>query len=345
MNVKDNEISGKILVLGGAGFIGSHFVRLITSEFPNFFCVNFDALKYSGNLENLKDVVSNNYRFIKGDICNIDDLSRTFDEFNPDYVINFAAESHVDNSIHGDASAFVNTNVVGVFNILEQIRKRKNIRKFLQVSTDEVYGDLPIESDERFTPDTPLRPNSLYASSKAQADLMCRAYFKTFKVPVVITRCGNNYGTHQYPEKLIPFFILRLLEGKKLPLYGNGQNIRDWVHVIDHAKALSEVLFSAPEGSVYNIGADCPRSNLDVAKRILKHFDADESMIEYVTDRPAHDAKYHIDASLLEKELGFKAEMKFDDSIDEVIQWYIENRSWIDDILSQSKLINKHIVS
>ncbi|MFA6095594.1 MAG: GDP-mannose 4,6-dehydratase, partial [Candidatus Paceibacterota bacterium] len=247
----------KVLVSGGAGFIGSNFIHSILAKYPKAKVINFDKLTYSGNLDNLRDVAKDRrYTFVKGDVADPKAIDAAFAKYKPDYVINFAAETHVDRSIHVGALEFVKTNVEGIFNILEAVKRTSSVKKYVQVSTDEVFGSLPLGSKDRFKETTVFAPNVPYAATKAGGDLLCRAYHSTWKVPVVVTHCSNNYGPWQYPEKLIPFLITRMLEGKSIPMYGDGKNVRDWIHVSDHCRALELCLLRGVPGEVYNIGAD-----------------------------------------------------------------------------------------
>jgi dTDP-glucose 4,6-dehydratase len=334
----------KILVTGGAGFIGSHFVRDVLKKYRDAEVLNYDKLTYSGNLDNLKDIVKEKrYKFVKGDIGDKELLEKNFGVFKPDYVINFAAETHVDKSIHVGAKEFIDTNITGVFNILELVKKGKHIKKYIQVSTDEVYGSLDLGSKEKFRETTPFAPNVPYAATKAGGDMLCRAYHNTFNVPVVVTHCSNNYGPYQYPEKLIPFFVLRVLEGKKLPIYGDGKNVRDWVYVLDHCAALEKVLFKGKPGEVYNIGAGNEMNNLEIAELILGYFKRDGSWLEYVSDRPGHDRRYAIDSSKIRRELGWKPSYHFREAFRETVSWYLENPAWIDKIRKKTGVFNPHI--
>lgn len=333
-----------ILVCGGAGFIGSNFIRYIFAKYPKVKIVNFDKITYSGNKDNLKEFVSDTrYRFIKGDVADKKRVDDIFKRYKPDYVINFAAETHVDRSIHIGALEFLQTNIEGVFNILEAVKRLRNIRKYVQVSTDEVYGSLALNSIKKFKEDTAFSPNVPYAATKAGGDLLCGAYYSTWKVPVVVTHCSNNYGPYQYPEKLIPFFISRILENKKLPLYGDGKNIRDWIYVLDHCAALELCLLKGREGDVYNIGADNEMYNLEIASYILKYFNKDDSWLEFVSDRPGHDRRYGIDNSKIKKELGWKPRYKFRKAFNETINWYLKNQNWTDKIRKRTGVFNPHI--
>ena len=296
-----------ILITGGCGFIGSHFVREFLKKHPDFKLVNFDKLTYAGNPENLKDIAGHkNYKFLKGDIADPISVERVFKSFHPECVINFAAESHVDRNIHGFGRDFINTNIYGVFNLLETAKKY-GTKKFVQVSTDEVYGSLNLKAKNKFSEKTQYAPRSIYSASKASGDLLAHSYFSTWGLPVIVTHCSNNYGTHQYPEKLIPYFTLRALADKPLPLYGDGRNVRDWIHVDDHVLALDTVLMKGKPGEVYNIGGSQELSNIEIAERILNILKKPSSMVKFVADRPGHDRRYAIDDSKIRKELKWKA--------------------------------------
>jgi dTDP-glucose 4,6-dehydratase len=314
----------KLLVTGGAGFIGSHFVKYILEKYPDYRVINLDALTYAGNLENLKEVEQeDNHTFVKGSITDAKLLESLFRE-GIDVVVNFAAESHVDRSIL-DPAAFVETNVLGTQMLLHAARAF-GVRRFVQVSTDEVYGTLGPEG--HFTEETPLQPNSPYSASKAAADLMVRAYHETYRFPVIITRCSNNYGSHQFPEKLIPFMICNALHDRPLPLYGDGQQVRDWLHVRDHCSAIDLVVHHGRPGEVYNIGGNNERTNLEVVTAILDCLDKPSSLIRYVEDRPGHDRRYAIDASKIRRELGWEPRYSFEEGLIETVRWYLENRQW-----------------
>lgn len=334
----------KILVCGGAGFIGSNFIQYILKKYPKVKIVNVDKLTYSGNLDNLREVADNpRYTFVRGDISDQKKINATFKKYRPDYVINFAAETHVDRSIHVGALEFINTNVVGVFNILEAVKASGAVTSFVQVSTDEVYGSLDLKSKKKFSEDTAFAPNVPYAATKAGGDMLCRAYHTTWGVPVIVTHCSNNYGPRQYPEKLIPFFVLRILEGKTLPLYGDGNHVRDWIYVLDHCKALEVCLLRGTPGAVYNIGADNEMNNREIAHRILKYFGKGKEMIEFVAERPGHDRRYAIDASRIMNEFGWKPEYRFDEAFAETVQWYTQNRKWIERVRRKTGVFNPHI--
>lgn len=320
-----------VLVTGGAGFIGSNYVNYILKKRDDIFIVNLDRLTYAGNLENLKDIEDKeNYLFIKGDIYNKDLINYLFEKYKFDYVVNFAAESHVDRSIMG-SEVFFHTNVVGT-NVLLEAAKRFGVEKFLQISTDEVYGSLG--DDGYFTEETPLSPNSPYSSSKASADMMALSFYHTYELPVVITRCSNNYGPFQFPEKLIPLMIINALNDKKLPVYGDGKNVRDWIYVIDHNKAVDLALEKGTPGEVYNIGAENEWKNIDIIKTLLKILGKSEDLIEFVKDRPGHDRRYAIRADKIKAELGWQPEYNFEEAIEETVTWYKNNRDWWERIIS-----------
>ena len=324
----------KIIVTGGAGFIGGNFVHHMVNKYPEYQIINLDLLTYAGNLETLKPVEDKpNYKFVHGDIADRDFVFKLFEEEKPDIVVNFAAESHVDRSIT-DPEAFVRTNVMGTTTLLDACRTY-GIKRYHQVSTDEVYGDLPLDRpDLFFTEETPIHTSSPYSSSKAGADLLVLSYYRTFGLPVSITRCSNNYGPFHFPEKLIPLMISRALDDESLPVYGKGENIRDWLFVKDHCKAIDLVMRKGRVGEVYNIGGHNEKTNLEVVKIILKELGKPESLITYVTDRPGHDMRYAIDPTKIHSELGWLPETKFEDGIKKTIQWYLNNKSWWQNIIS-----------
>lgn len=312
------------MVTGGAGFIGSNFIHLLRRERPGVRIVNVDALTYAGNLENLKDVpVGDDYRFIRCDIADKAALKKLVDE-PIDAVVHFAAESHVDRSIE-DASAFLRTNVIGT-QVMIDLAREWEVEKFVHVSTDEVYGSLGDEG--LFTEETPLSPNSPYSASKAASDFLVRAAVETHQFPGVITRCSNNYGPYQFPEKLIPLMISNATEDKPLPVYGNGLNVRDWIWVDDHCMGILLALEKGKPGKVYNLGGKSELTNIDVVKAILKSVDKPDSLITYVTDRKGHDLRYAIDCSYSEKELGFDRSLDFEEGLKRTVAWYLENESW-----------------
>ena len=320
----------RLIITGGAGFIGSGFIRHILQTRSDWQIINFDALTYAGNLENLSDVEDNpRYQFVRGSIDK-HEQARDVVARGADAIVNFAAESHVDRSIL-DTAGFVQTNIVGTHILLEAARKAPGLR-FIQVSTDEVYGTLgPTGS---FTETRPLAPNSPYAASKACADLLARSYHSTYGMDIVITRCCNNYGPYQFPEKLIPLMTLNALQDRKLPVYGDGLYIRDWVHVLDHSRAIEAILEDGEAGSVYNIGADHEETNLDLVRKILSLLNKPHSLVESVRDRPGHDRRYAVDATKLRDELGWAPIVPFDQGLRETIEWYQSNRSWVDRVSS-----------
>ncbi len=319
----------KILVTGGAGFIGSNFVRYFLEKHGDCELVNLDALTYCGNLENLRDVESNkNYRFVKGDICDANVVEKCME--GVEYVVNFAAESHVDRSIE-DPGIFVRSNVIGTQTLLDSARKH-NVKKFLQISTDEVYGSLGPTG--YFSETTELAPNSPYSASKAAADLMVRAYHHTFGMHVNVTRCSNNYGPYQFPEKLIPLMITNAMQDKPLPVYGDGKNVRDWLFVKDHCSAIDVVLQKGKSGEIYNIGGNNERQNIEIVMMILKHLGKPEKLIKFVKDRPGHDRRYAIDSSKIKRDLGWAPAFKFDDAMKMTVEWYVENKAWWTNIKS-----------
>ncbi len=320
----------KILVTGGAGFIGSNFIRYFLEEHPEDEVVNLDLLTYAGNLMNLQDIAGDKrYRFVHGNISDAEVVERILRQ-GIHAVINFAAESHVDRSIE-DPTAFIHSNVLGTQSLLSTIQKYP-VERFIQVSTDEVYGSLGPTG--AFTEETPLAPNSPYSASKAAADLLVRAHYETYNLPVLITRCSNNYGPYQFPEKVIPLFIMNAMADKPVPLYGDGLNVRDWLHVVDHCRAIDRVLEKGSVGEVYNIGGNNEKKNIEITRLILERLEKPESLIQYVTDRLGHDRRYAIDSGKIEKELGWEPLYAFEQGIDETIQWYREHASWLRDIQS-----------
>ncbi len=324
----------KILVTGGAGFIGSNFVHHMVKKYPEYEIVNLDLLTYAGNLESLRDIENEpNYKFVRGDIADRPFIMQLFEKERFDIVVNFAAESHVDRSIT-DPGIFVQTNVMGT-QVLLDASKAYGVKRYHQVSTDEVYGDLPLDRpDLFFTETTPLHTSSPYSSSKASADLFVLAYYRTFGLPVTISRCSNNYGPYHFPEKLIPLMIIRALDDEKLPVYGKGENVRDWLHVEDHCAAIDLIIHNGRVGEVYNVGGHNERTNLEVVKTILKALGKPESLINYVTDRPGHDLRYAIDPTKLETELGWKPQYNFDTGIAQTIEWYLTHKEWWQRIVS-----------
>ena len=324
----------KFLVTGGAGFIGSNYMHYVVNKYPEDYFVCLDALTYAGNYNNIKDLENKeNYKFVHGDITDKDFVEKLFDEEQFDIVINFAAESHVDNSIK-NPRLFLMTNIIGTQTLMDAAR-RHNVKRYHQVSTDEVYGDLPLDRpDLLFTEDTPLHTSSPYSSSKASADLLVMAYHRTYGLPVTISRCSNNYGPYQFPEKLIPVVISKALNDEKIPVYGKGENVRDWIHVIDHNIGVDLIVRNGKVGEVYNLGGHSERTNLEVVKTILKQLGKSEDLIEYVTDRPGHDLRYAIDSTKVEKELNWDRTYTFESGIKETIDWYVNNQDWINNIKS-----------
>lgn len=332
----------KLLVTGGAGFIGSNFIHHMLETHPHYEVVNFDKLTYAGNLDNLANIETNfefrsRYHFVKGDVADYDALAATVQEYGITHIINFAAETHVDRSIHGDCRDFVMTNTFGVLMLLNIVRNF-DIQQFVNVSTDEVYGSLPLEGNDRFTESTPIAPNMPYAAAKAGGDMLCATMYVTHKLPIVVTHCSNNYGPYQYPEKLIPISVFRLLKNKPITVHGNGKNIRDWIHVRDHCRALDLMLHKGKAGEVYNVGVDNERSNLDIVAMMLELMNKPSDMIEFVEDRPGNDLRYAIDASKIQS-LGWKplyTRDRFEMGMSETINWYLTNHDWVE------KLSGKH---
>ncbi len=324
----------KILVTGGAGFIGGNFVHYMLNKYPNYDIVCLDKLTYAGNLSTLKSVMDNpKFTFCKGDIADKNYVDKLFCEHKFDIVVNFAAESHVDRSIE-NPQIFLITNVVGTGVLMDCCRKHGNIR-FHQVSTDEVYGDLPLDRpDLLFTENTPIHTSSPYSSSKAGADLLVLSYFRTFGLPVTISRCSNNYGPYHFPEKLIPLMITRAIYDKSLPVYGNGLNVRDWLYVEDHCRAIDLIIHNGKIGEVYNVGGHNEKSNIDIVKIILKQLGKSEDLITFVEDRKGHDMRYAIDPTKIYNDLGWLPETKFEDGIKKTIEWYLENQDWWKEIIS-----------
>ena len=322
----------KVLVTGGAGFIATNFMYYMVNKYPEYDFVNLDALTYAGNYNNIKDLEGKpNYKFVKGDITDREFIDKLFEEEKFDWVVNFAAESHVDNSIK-NPGIFLTTNILGTQVLMDASRKY-GIKRYHQVSTDEVYGDLPLDRpDLLFTEETTIHTSSPYSSSKAGADLLVGAYYRTYGLPITISRCSNNYGPYQFPEKLIPVVISKALNDEPIPVYGKGENVRDWIHVIDHNIGVDLILHKGKVGEVYNLGGHSERTNLDVVKTILKQLGKPESLITYVTDRPGHDLRYAIDSTKAEKELGWDRTYTFEKGIEETVNWYLNNQEWIEEI-------------
>lgn len=324
----------KMIVTGGAGFIGGNFVYYELENHPEDEIICLDKLTYAGNMETLSKAMENpKFKFVKGDIADREFVYQLFESEKPDIIVNFAAESHVDRSIE-NPEIFLKTNVMGTQVLMDACRKY-GISRYHQVSTDEVYGDLPLDRpDLFFTEDTPIHTSSPYSASKASADLLVLAYYRTYKLPVSITRCSNNYGPYHFPEKLIPLIISKALDDQPLPVYGKGENVRDWLYVEDHCAAIDLVMRKGKVGEVYNVGGHNEKTNLEVVKTILKQLDKPESLITYVTDRPGHDMRYAIDPTKIHRELGWLPKTKFDDGIKQTIDWYLNNKEWWQNILS-----------
>ncbi|MGE5392324.1 MAG: dTDP-glucose 4,6-dehydratase [Candidatus Saccharibacteria bacterium] len=323
----------KYLVTGGAGFIGSNFIRFMLKNHRDCRIVNLDKLTYAGNLRNLEEIEADDrYEFVKGDIADETLVDRLM--ANVEAVVHFAAESHVDRSI-SDPGTFVKTNVWGTHVLLEAALKH-GLKRFHHISTDEVFGALPLDNSRRFTLDTPYDPSSPYSASKAGSDHLARAYFKTFGLPVTITNCSNNYGPYQFPEKLIPHMILKAIRNERLPVYGKGENVRDWIHVEDHCRAIDLVLQKGAPGETYLVGGNEERTNLAVVKLILKYLGKGEDLIEFVKDRPGHDLRYAIDSSRIEQELNFKRHFNFEDGLEQTVDWYLDNRDWVANLESRT---------
>lgn len=323
-----------IIVTGGAGFIGSNFIFHMLKKYPEYRIVCLDKLTYAGNLSTLSSVMSNpKFRFVKADICDRTAVYALFEEEKPDIIVNFAAESHVDRSIE-NPDVFLQTNIIGTSVLLDACNKF-GIQRYHQVSTDEVYGDLPLDRpDLLFTEITPLHTSSPYSSSKASADLLVLAYHRTYGLPVTISRCSNNYGPYHFPEKLIPLMIANALNDKSLPVYGEGKNVRDWLYVEDHCKAIDLIIHKGKDGEVYNVGGHNEKQNIEIVKLICKELNKPETLITYVTDRKGHDMRYAIDPTKIHNELGWLPETKFEDGIRKTIQWYLDNRDWWESIIS-----------
>lgn len=336
----------KLLVCGGAGFIGSNFIRHILASRHDVQIFNFDKLTYAGNLDNLADVAADRrYAFVQGDICDAEAVKDVFKEFEPDAVVNFAAETHVDRSIHVGSREFVMTNTVGVQTLLDAVR-RHGTSRFIQVSTDEVYGTLALEDGRKFVETTAFEPNVPYAAAKAGGDLMCRAYFRTFGIPVIVTHCSNNYGPYQFPEKLIPYAIFKALVDEPVPIYGDGLYVRDWIHVADHARAIEALLDRGTPGAAYNIGVNNERSNIDVVRSILRILGKPETLTVAVPDRPGHDRRYAIDAARITSEVGWEpvyTRDRFEQGLRETVAWYQHHTAWIEDLRRRRVEINAHL--
>lgn len=338
----------RILVCGGAGFIGSNFVRYVLTSYPDDVVVNFDKLTYAANPENLKDVETrfgSRYTLVQGDIGDEEAVLHIVREYAIDAIINFAAETHVDRSIHLGARAFVLTNTLGVCSLLDVV-KRTGLQKFVNVSTDEVYGALELDEPQRFTEETAFAPNAPYAAAKAGGDLLCRSYFMTHKIPVIVTHCSNNYGPFQFPEKLIPFALFRAVADQPVPIYGDGLHVRDWIYVEDHCASLDAILRRGEPGAVYNIGVDNERNNLEVIRMLLDILGKPHSLMTHVTDRPGHDRRYAIDATKVATTFQWQPTYhrdRFPEGLERTVRWYLDNRSWVERLRARAAEINAHI--
>lgn len=328
----------KIVVTGGAGFIGSNFIYYMLDKYKDYKIICIDKLTYAGNLSTLSEAMKNqNFKFIKADICDIEKIDTVFKEEEPNIVVNFAAESHVDRSI-SNPEVFLETNIMGT-SVLLECCKKYNVKRYHQVSTDEVYGDLPLDRpDLSFTEKSPLRPSSPYSVSKTSADLLVLSYFRTYKLPVTISRCSNNYGPYHFPEKLIPLIIIKALKNEKLPIYGDGKNVRDWIYVKDHCTAIDLILHKGKIGEVYNVGGNSEKSNLEVVKTILNILGKSEKLIEFVPDRLGHDRRYAINDYKIESELGFKRDVTFEQGIEKTINWFLHNEKWWKECLCKEQI-------
>ena len=328
----------KIVVTGGAGFIGSNFIYYMLDKYKDYKIICIDKLTYAGNLSTLSEAMKNqNFKFIKADICDIEKIDTVFKEEEPNIVVNFAAESHVDRSI-SNPEVFLETNIMGT-SVLLECCKKYNVKRYHQISTDEVYGDLPLDRpDLSFTEKSPLRPSSPYSVSKTSADLLVLSYFRTYKLPVTISRCSNNYGPYHFPEKLIPLIIIKALKNEKLPIYGDGRNVRDWIYVKDHCTAIDLILHKGKIGEVYNVGGNSEKSNLEVVKTILNILGKSEKLIEFVPDRLGHDRRYAINDYKIESELGFKRDVTFEQGIEKTINWFLHNEKWWKECLCKEQI-------
>lgn len=344
-NKQEDEVRAKktLLIAGGAGFIGSNFARLMHAKYKNYTIVNYDKLTYAGNPDNLKELEkSSRYVFVKGDICDEKGVMDVFEKYKPDLVINFAAETHVGRSLFLGVKQFVSTNIFGVVNLLEAVRARKTPR-FVHVSTDETYGTLKVNEDRLFSEKSPFLPNVPYAAAKAGGDLMCRSFYQSFKVPVIVTHASNNYGAYQYPEKAIPFWTLQALSHKPLPVHGKGEHVRDWLFVDDHCRALDAVLHRGSLGEVYNIGGQSERTIVDVALRVLEVLGKPKSLIHFIQDRPGNDVKYALDITKINKELGWEPGHQFEETLPEVVEWYRTNTWWVENVLKRAQRFNAYV--
>ena len=334
----------KFLVTGGAGFIGSNFLHYMVKKYPKDYFVCLDLLTYAGNYDNIRTLETcDNFKFVYGDIRNADEINSLFLREKFDVVVNFAAETHVDTSIK-NPNIFLETNVMGTVNLLNAVKEMETIykvKRFHQISTDEVYGDLPLDKAQlSFHENSPLRPSSPYSASKTSADLFVLAYARTYKIPVTISRCSNNYGAYQFPEKLIPLTILRALNNEKIPIYGNGKNVRDWIHVMDHNIGVDMIIRHGKNGEVYNLGGNSEKENIEVVKLILKILNKSEDLIEYVSDRKGHDLRYSMNYNKAKTMLGWEPQIDFKDGLEETINWYLNNKKWLENLENRKPGIN-----
>jgi len=338
--MKNQLNRAKFLICGGCGFMGSNFIRYLLKKCPEAEVVNLDLLTYAGNLSNLQGVPKSRYRFVKGDICDSVLAVRLMEK--ADFVVNFAAETHVDRSIHGETGNFIKTNVLGVYSLLQALRESPKVKKLVHISTDEVWGDLELHSRKKFDENSPFLPNSPYAASKAAGDLLIKSFVKTYKLPVIVSHSVNNFGPRQFPEKLIPFFTIRALQNLALPLYGDGKNIRDWIFVDDHSEAIRLLLEKSEGGGIYAIAREDEHSNLEIAKRILSILKKPSKLITFVADRPGHDRRYSVNAAKI-RQLGWKPRHSLDAKLEETVRWYKEHPKWWKEIFDKRRDINKHI--
>lgn len=342
LNKKGLVKKKRILVGGGAGFIGSNFIYHILEKYPSYEVINYDVLTYAANIENLREASKNpNYTFIKGDIADYEKLEEIA-KTGLDAIVNFAAETAVGRSVHGKAADFIHSNVVGTHTLLE-LAKNYNIPRYVQISTDEVYGTVGLDEDRTFFEDSPFMPNVPYAAAKAGGDLMCRAYFNTYKVPVIVTHCSNNYGPYQHPEKLIPYFIFRAMNNQSLPVHGDGRHVRDWIYVRDHCEAIDVILHRGTEGEVYNISADSEKPTIEIARLILELIGKPQSLINHVPDRPGNDRRYSISANKIGKEFNWTPSHTFEDAMPKTIQWYQHNIDWVEKIKDKDQDFTDYI--
>lgn len=334
-----------IMVCGGAGFIGSNFIHYLLDKYHHYRVINYDKLTYAGNLDNHARVEDNpNYTFIKGDISDLEHVRQVIDKEGVDIIVNFAAETHVDRSIHEGAAAFVWTNVVGVQVLLDAVRDY-DIERFIHFSTDEVFGSIELDEERSFKEDDAFAPNVPYAAAKAGGDLLCRAYHKTYGVPVIVTHCSNNYGPYQYLEKFIPYITFRAMHNQSVPIYGDGKHVRDWLYVLDNCQAVDTIMHQGAPGEVYNISASNEWHNLDVAHKVLKILGKPKSLIKHVADRPGHDRRYSIDCSKIKSQLKWQPAQNFDQMLEKTIGWYVDNPDWVKNLIKKARVVNGHIVA